>query len=491
VDLVPSKIDIMKVIFLETTNATPHIETSLELAKLHLEKGDEVEFHFLGHAVPFSEFVVRKSGLLFPGCLPEKRGVKFLECSSFRYFEPRLSKILRSIQVPKFDSINELRHYSYKSYNAGLSALSSLVSHTKNSNPNLEKNKILLDKLLKSGIGIYEYTKSTLHSVNPDLVYLFNGRFSNNRAILDALKEVGVEFLIHERGANKRKYSVRAFMPHDFEKIRAEMLSTWSQADVKTRKEVANQFFEDRYIGAEQGWKSFTSAQKKGVTLSGFSKSGKLITYYSSSDDEYVAVGDIVKWDRWQDQLSAVRDLISIVRQNSELALVIRIHPHMAEKDLSDLKPWLDLDIPDNARIVLPTDELDTYAQIQISDLVVTCGSTVGIESVYWGTPSICLGPSLYSNLGSVYLPAEISELRALLLSESLEVHSCRALPYGYYMATFGTDYLYYDAETLHVGKFMGTNLQSFGMCGFIRRLRRAVSTNVKSLFDSISKDHA
>ncbi|MAO41303.1 MAG: hypothetical protein CMK70_14200 [Pseudohongiella sp.] len=472
----------MKVIFFETTNATPHIETSLELAKLHIEKGDYVEFHFLGHSVPFTEFLIRKVGLFLPGCLPERKGAELIRSNRFRFIEVHTDSIKANLALPVLNTADDLRAYKYKSYNAGLSALSSLVSHTKSSSPDFLYNKKLLRKILISGISIYEYVGSILRLSNPDLVYFFNGRFANNRAILDAAQEQNVNLMIHERGANKNKYVTRPFMPHDFEKIRTEISQAWSHIHNAEKYGISKDFFEGKRKGLEQGWKSFTKGQKQGVTLSNFGMSRKLITYYSSSDDEFVAVGEIVKWDRWPDQLSAVRDLIDIVRNNKSLALVIRIHPHMAEKHEDDLKPWLDLDLPENARIVLPTDELDTYSQIEESDVVVTCGSTVGIESVYWGTPSVCLGPSLYSQLDAVYLPTNKAELHSMLLIDSLNAQCDRALPYGYYMATFGIDYKFYKAETLHSGTFMGVNLQSFGVCGLIRKFRRSAYIAGKKL---------
>jgi hypothetical protein len=247
----------MKVVFFETTNATPHLETSLELAKLHLEKGDEVHFHFLGHAVRFSEFV-REIAFGMPRCMPERKAVKMLDHSRFHYFEPKFDDSVKRIKLPNFISISELRSYSYKNYSAGVSTLSSLASLTKNSCPDLVENKSLLNDILLSGVQVYEYTRKILEDVKPDLIYLFNGRFANNRAILDAAKEAKIDFLIHERGSNKTKYSLRAFMPHDFEKIRQEMALSWERAipPPSQRKLKAKEFLKAGAIGLSKTGKA-------------------------------------------------------------------------------------------------------------------------------------------------------------------------------------------------------------------------------------------
>jgi hypothetical protein len=83
----------------------------------------------------------------------------------------------------------------------------------------------------------------------------------------------------------------------------------------------------------------------------------------------------------------------------------------------------------------------------------------VGIEAVFWGRPSITLGPSYYSELGVTLHPRSNAELKAMLSSNKLPVDRERTIPYGYYMATFGRKFQHYVPETLFKGKFMGVDL--------------------------------
>jgi hypothetical protein len=459
-----------KIIFLETTNSSPHLETSLELVKKHLDVGDEVYYYFLGQSISFIDFGIKKSIFKPILCLPEIKAKKILRNPNFHFYCPSKGELFIEIDLPKFKSSEELRRFTYKSYNCGLATLSSLVSKLKESNPDLTKHRILIKEIIESGINIYEYSIKILKAKKPDLVYLFNGRFANNRAILDACIELNISYLIHERGANKYKYSLRNFMPHDFKKARNEIFEFTKRVNFDDLEKTGSKFFLDRRNGVEQSWISFTKNQIKGKTAEFFeNKEKRIITYFSSSEDEYVAVGDIVKWDRWPNQYSAIKDLISIISENKSLFLFIRLHPHLALKSKDELKFWVDLTIPDNVRIIFPDEPIDSYAQIEISSAVVTCGSTVGIESVFWGKPSICLGPSLYEDLGAVYLPADKNELKEMLLDKSLKADSRKALPFGYYMSLFGEKFVYYKPETLFSGEFMGVNLQSFGICRYLR----------------------
>lgn len=451
-----------KILFIETTNASPHLETSFEIAKNHLNNGDEVYFYFVGNSVKFSEFTYSKMFSKFFLSSPQVKGAKLLSHPSFFYFEPSCKEVMLEMELFCFSTIEELMVYRYKTYNAGLSTSSSLISFTKNSKPQLRYYSELISRILSSGISIYEYSLKLISKHNPDLIYLFNGRFANNRAILDAALVTNTPFLIHERGADMYKYFLKPFMPHDVEKLEEEMLEVWKKNYIN-KELIGAQFFEKRRLGFDQGWVSFVKEENKGKGLNHVSGK-KLISYFSSSEDEYAAVGDIYKWNRWPSQLDAVYSLIDVIRNNPDLYLIIRLHPHKAEKDKSDLQVWCNLSIPDNAMIIMPDDPIDTYKLIEQSSIVVTSGSTVGIEAVYWGKPSICLGPSLFSKLNAVFLPNNSKELEKLILSNQLHVDKNASLPYGYYMTTFGIDFIYYVPNTLFKGKFLNVQLAYSGV---------------------------
>jgi hypothetical protein len=460
----------MKVCFVETANSSPHLETSLEVAKNHLNNSDEVDYHFIGYSVPFSEFVDRSRIKMLLRAFPEVQGAKLLASDMFRFVRPANIKV--DLELPGFNSIEELKKYEYKSYRAGLSALSSLVSFTRTSSPCLARFSRLLQDVLISGISVYEYCIKLFSKSRPDLIYLFNGRFANNRAILDAARTYCIPTMIHERGANKDRYYVKPFVPHDLEKIKDDMLSIWN-GRIKDAESLASKYFVDRRNAVPLEWPSFVTSQQPGQAQVDLAEGQRLVSYFSSCDDEFLAVDDFYNWTTWTDQLTAVRSLIQIVSKYSFLRLIIRLHPHLAAKAPSELNQWLSLELPPNCSIVHPNDKTDTYALIDKSDLVITSGSTVGIESVFWNTPSICLGPSLYSHLGAVYLPSCDDELESLLLKTSVCVNPQNALPYGYYMSTHGEQFLHYKSTTLFEGEFMGVNLQSYGAYGLVIKARK------------------
>jgi hypothetical protein len=81
----------------------------------------------------------------------------------------------------------------------------------------------------------------------------------------------------------------------------------------------------------------------------------------------------------------------------------------------------------------------------------------MGMESVYWGIPSLLLGNSLYDRIRStINITYDSFELNAYLKSPSswsCNPHS--ALPYGYFMSVFGVEFEYYSPCSATSGNFL------------------------------------
>lgn len=451
-----------KISIICTSNATPFLETSLEIAKGHLDKNDYVNFYFIGNSVDFAEFNFSSFYKRFFFRTPQEKGSIILQHPKFRFYEPSKAEIMLHSKGLTFDNIEDLIGFEYEAYKAGLSSFSSLVSFTSDTDPSLSKYQSLLLRIIDSGISVYEYSKKVLKTNAPDLLYLFNGRFAVNRAIMDAAKELDINFRIFERGADMSRYYLKPYMPHNVECVMKDLNVAWNQTNLslEEKSKIAHSFFINRRNGVEQGWVSFVQDKVKGRGIN-LNKEKRIISYFSSSDDEYVAVGDVYKWDRWPNQLSAFQSLMNIVASDPDLYLVIRLHPN--KKGKRELDNWLNLTLPSNAIMILADELVDTYWLIEQSDVVVSAGSTVGIEAVYWNRSSICLGPSLYSNLGAVYFPDDDFQLERLL-KDNLAVDSSLALPYGYYMSTFGERFTYYEPDSLFSGRFCGQRLAYSGV---------------------------
>ena len=103
---------------------------------------------------------------------------------------------------------------------------------------------------------------------------------------------------------------------------------------------------------------------------------------------------------------------------------------------------------------------ISTYALIDQASVVLTYMSTVGIEAIYWGKPSIVVGNSYYHQLGSVYYPQTVDELQKLLAVTTLQpLPKEAAIKYGYHCEVFGNRIRNYQATGRHSGLYKGIDL--------------------------------
>ena len=72
-------------------------------------------------------------------------------------------------------------------------------------------------------------------------------------------------------------------------------------------------------------------------------------------------------------------------------------------------------------------------------------GSSVGIESTYWGKISILLGMSFYRGMGAVYEAQNHNDSVSLILDRELKpLDNSAAVRYGYYFGNFGMCFVFY-----------------------------------------------
>ena len=79
--------------------------------------------------------------------------------------------------------------------------------------------------------------------------------------------------------------------------------------------------------------------------------------------------------------------------------VVVRLHPNFSNKSKMMTREWMSL-LDKGVEVIPPSAPTNSYALIRRSDIVATCGSTVGIEAAYLEKPTVLLAPSLYSRLG-------------------------------------------------------------------------------------------
>ena len=94
--------------------------------------------------------------------------------------------------------------------------------------------------------------------------------------------------------------------------------------------------------------------------------------------------------------------------------------------------------------------KINSYKLIEKSSIVLSFGSTIGIEATYYRKPSICFGSAFYDKTGGVYVAKNYITLKKILLKQLKPLPKINAIKFGYHEMKFGN----IDYKNLRNDKF-------------------------------------
>lgn len=297
-------------------------------------------------------------------------------------------------------SINDLSNIKYYNFDIGKAIINHLVGNF-GININLNNTEIqkLLRTLLYSLIDLYEFFNSFFKNENVDYGLTFNGRFPQEAAFLAACEINGVEFIIHERGTTPAKISVyfnqRPHQVWQYSSMALDInLKSYDADGITNIKNFCNNPYKT--------WSDqvFTGKQIKGsLPIKGY---GKVISIFLSTQEEYYAVSGGPEDSSFYVKLEELLNKFSLLDEKADYQVIVRDHPNSAK--FSQETSYLSLISKfDFVQYFSPTSEIDTYALIDASEVVITFGSTVGFEALGRGKKVVCL--TKWYSIYSVDLP--------------------------------------------------------------------------------------
>lgn len=442
-------------IFSPYATVAPHFETEMELAQRHLDEGDQVDYISCLGELPNCDFNRTHDPKACIECVGRRRHGLALLSSKMRPITFTPDAI--PMQVPQFESLAELLSYRIEGFDIGCAVTSSLVSFCRDPEPDMTEHRELIEKLYRAALQVFQFTQRYIESNRPDRVYVFNGRFAAMRAVLRACQLTQVECFLHERGCDLYHFDLfENHLPHDIERVHELIQDAWQKADPLTRERIGSSWFHDRVNRVERNWHSFVKGQQHGRLPQGWDSQKRNVGVFCSSDDEFVAIGPQWKNKLYGDQLTGIKQIARSLQDDPSVHFYLRMHPNLATTDNATKQKMLELSFP-NLTIIAPEDQCDTYQLMRSCDQVVTFGSSIGIEAVFWDRPSILLGPCLYQYLSGPHQPQSHEEVVSLVRRSDLEVGSKEgAIQYGHWFQTHGIKFEYFEPESLFHGKFKG-----------------------------------
>lgn len=448
----------------------PHYETELEIIQKHLDQGDQVVMLACNNHLWSCDVNLTHQLNTCLQCI--SRRVKGLDLLSEEITVKPLYYLTADQQqeinnLPKnWQNIEQLKNFTIENFDIGYGVLSSLVSYLRDPQPDLAKYQEIIYRLLKTSLAVYRSIQNYLQTTEFQRVYIYNGRYAPMRAAFRASQSCQIDCFLHERGHALDYYMIyENALPHDLTYIQKLMYKSWSEAttNIDQRQEIASQFYLDRTQGISHNWVAFTKEQTDGLLPQNWQPDLNNIVIFTSSEDEFVAIGDLWQNPLYNNQLEGLATIINSVADDQNMHIYVRIHPNLKNVQNSQseiLKTWRS----PHVTIIPPDSPISSYSLLKNANKIITFGSTIGIEAVYWGVPSILAGQSFYRALGGTYQPNSHEQLIEMLYSDLPPQEKEPALIYGYFFQTFGLPFQYFQATGLFTGNFRGVNIEGNAM---------------------------
>lgn len=466
-----------------------HLAADLEISENHLLKGDKVIYLVCDgelktcYVNPDHQLVVcwtckshRQETLRF---VPYKPSVVVSYSDIITKYDKRK---IRNIATKTFRNKEDIKKYYIDNYDIGYEALSTIISISRNSEIDINEQKRLLEMCLYSGAMGYYATLNAIEKYKIDMAYVFNGRLAPTRGIIRALEQKKVLYFTHDRAYDLERYSLFAnTVPHDFEYLFQEINNHWEiETDFKKKQMLAERFYEEKRYGKEVF--SYVKGQEKGKMPNNWNENRKNIGIFLTSEDEFEAINDHTHLAIYENQLDAIKKIVTSLKAISHnLHLYLRLHPNMSRFQ-SDKFAHIESEV-EFVTVINPESNIDTYELLQRCAAILTFGSTVGIEAVYYGVPSILVpGKAMYEKLGGTYQPTNHQDLVRLLLSDLEPMEKTPSYKYGYFMKTYGVPYRHFIPENYLSGKFYGHKIQPSKVIELICKAYAKVIRMVKKL---------
>ena len=323
---------------------------------------------------------------------------------------------------PKFRTLEEVRGFHWKDLPVGKEIVSSLVTATGSSEPDMKKHAAVIQALLRDYLAVYLTAVDYLATHGFDKVYIFNGRFVSARAWIRACEKVGVPYVTQERlGMPDRVIRVENDAIHNT-MLYADRIKAFWEANKSDEAIVAeaHHFFEERPKGRLTGWYSFVENQDSEKLPGNWSSANRNIVIFSSTESEFKGLPEYFRQGAFLDQQEAYQEIIrETFRRDASIRFYIRVHPNSKGEAIRwwEDPRWREFS---NLTVIPPESDVSSYGLLNACEKVIVWLTTIGIEAAYWGKPSIILGRAFYRGIGAGYEPESVAEAVALVLDQTL-----------------------------------------------------------------------
>ena len=335
-------------------------------------------------------------------------------------------KIIETMLLQPISCWDDLKSIKIDGDDIGDASFSELAGNLRETKPDFKKNINYAIKLLENALIVHFSILNCLKKERPDKFILFNGRISSYRPALRVSVSLGINtYVLETHFTNYDRYILtNNSYSHDPSIITKEIFTAYNHSKHTENKkhEIAFNWYNDREHGNKDKQVVFTGKKIKGTIpndlITELNDSRLKIGMFITSEFELV---DESKNPFYETQNAGIAQITEDLN-NEKILFIVRAHPNLKKLNNSQIKELQDLgSTKKNIIYISPESKTNTYELIDCCDIVLTFGSTVGIEAVHKGKPTILMGKAIYQGFGGTIEPKSHKEL-VKILKESAKI---------------------------------------------------------------------
>jgi hypothetical protein len=257
---------------------------------------------------------------------------------------------------------------------------------------------------LVDALVTYKAVSRLLDFYQPTILFMFSARLAPYRIAFETARQRGIDVIVQERGYIDNSYTLVENHTCLNTKPKFDLTKAWENIPLnKSELLQVKKYWYERESGRNLNISSFYDYKtdySQVRTQLNIPQNAKIVTVFTSSEDELAAFedyGGVIK------QIEVIDKLIQIFTKRDEY-LVIRHHPYIAGKKFVQAETDFivrayqqSLSAPPNVRIIMPSEQLTSYALLWNADASIVFFSTMAIEATARGIPTAVTEASVYS----------------------------------------------------------------------------------------------
>lgn len=392
------------------------------------------------------------------------------------------TKLLESVRVPEFGSVQELREYKSDGINIGAMIFSGIASAKKSTAFSLEEANPYIDHYFRYASSSLERLRELIAEIDPHLILTTNDRLIASSAAISLAEESNICSRVIYWGSDPNKIQEYSKSLYDSSEWQLQVSNFWRESPpTQAELEVVANEVNALQRGPNEDSRSYLGLQKRGKTLP---MSSRTAVFYAQSEHEHSPNFINKDKERFQNQYEAFQNLQEITKLHG-WDLILKYHPMRsgANKMQSVSKPSLDWDQivkMDHVVEISADSDVDTYRLIEQASLNIVWSSTVGLESISRECPTLVLGnPHWLDRTWGIHAWSR-SDLDVIFSGEIRPISSSSLIPWYWFQSKYGSEARFFRLSD-SVLSFQGNPLinermiskGAISLVRFLRKLRR------------------